>query len=68
MSILVYCFTYFPGEEYKEENTRLLTGNKFPPLPRKSYKVSRGPIHKINNSFSPDQLLIKLKHHVSYNL
>lgn len=66
-NLLCLFLTYFPGEEYKKENTRLLTGNKFPPQAT-SYKVSRGPVHKINNSFSPDQLLIKLKHHLSYNL
>ena len=48
--------------------SHVLVGNKFPPLFRKHDRVSRGTIHKINNSFSPDVSLIKLKHFLSHNL
>ena len=40
------------GDEYKKEDTYVLIGNKFPSLPRKHDRVSRGTIHKNNNSFS----------------
>ena len=46
----------------------MFIGNKFPPLPRKHDRVSRGTIHKNNNSFSPDESLIKLKDHLSHSL
>ena len=52
----------------KKVGTHLLVGNKFPSLPRKYNRVSRGTFHKNNNSFSPDETEIKLKHHLSPNL
>ena len=46
----------------------MLVGDKFPPLTRKNDRASRGIIHKNNNSFSPGEFLIKLKHHLIHNL
>ena len=43
-------------------------GNKFPPLHRKQDRVSCGAIYKINNSFSPDEFIITLKQHLSYQM
>ena len=56
------------GNEYKKEDTHVLLSIKFPPLTRKHHRVFRGTIHKNKNSFSPDELLFKLKHYLSYNL
>ena len=41
--------------------------NKILLLPKKTI-VSPGKSHKINNSCSPDEFLVKLKHHLSHNL
>ena len=46
----------------------VVVGNKFPPLLRKHDKVSRGKIHENNKSFSSNEFLINLKHHLSQNL
>ena len=42
--------------------------HKFPPLPRKHDRVSRGIIHNNNNFFSPDEFFVKLNNHLSHNL
>ena len=34
------------GDEYKKEDNIVLVGNKFPPLPKKHDRVSRGTIYK----------------------
>ena len=39
------------GDECKKEDIHVLMSNKFPPLPKKRDRVSRGTIHKSNNSF-----------------
>ena len=54
------------GNEHKREDTHVLVFNKFPPLPRKHDKASHGTVHRNNNYFSPDEFLIKLKHHLSH--
>ena len=41
----------------------MIVGNEFPTLPRNCGRVSRGTIHEINDSFSSDEFLIKLKDH-----
>ena len=55
------------GVEYKKEVTHVLIGNKLSPLYRKHDRVSRGTVQKNNISFSPDEFLMKLKHHISHN-
>ena len=67
-TVYPYCLNNCLGDEYKKVGTHLLVCNKFPSLPRKYNRVSRGTIHKNNNSFSPEEFLIKLKHHLSPNL
>ena len=52
-------------DEYKKENTHVLVGTKFPHVPSKHDKVSYRTIHKNINPFSPDEFLMKLKHHPS---
>ena len=52
-------------DEYKKKNTHVLVGTKFPPVPSKHDKVSYRTIHKNMNPFSPDEFLMKLKHHPS---
>ena len=54
------------GVELKKEDTRVFVDHIFPLLPRKHHRVSRGTIHKNANSFPPDALLIKLKHHLCH--
>ena len=46
----------------------MLVGNTFPPVPRKHDRVSCGTIHKNENSYSANEFLIKLKHHLCDNL
>ena len=46
----------------------MLVGNKFPPLLRTHNRFSRGSSHKNNNSLSPNEILITLKHHLNHNL
>ena len=52
------------GDEYKKEDSHVLLGNKFPRLPRKHIRVSGGTFHENSNSFSLDELSLKLKHNV----
>ena len=49
-------FKWFPMDEHKKKNIRVLVGNKLPPLPRKHDWVS------------PDEFLIKPKTHFSHHL
>ena len=65
-SLHIYGLNNRLGVELKKEDTFVLVDHIFPLLPRKHHRVSRGPIHKNNNSFPPDALLIKLKHHLSH--
>ena len=55
-------------DEYKKNATHVLAGNKFSPLLRKRNKISRGTSHNNNNSLSPDEFSIKLKHHFDHYL
>ena len=43
----------------------MFLGNTAPALPRKHDKLSREAIQENNNSFSPDELHIKLKYYLS---
>ena len=49
-------------DEYKKDDTIVLAGNKFPTLSRKQNRISDGNT-QITIAFSPDKLVIKLKHH-----
>ena len=46
----------------------MFVGNTVSALPRKHHQLSRRAIQENNNSFSPDELHIKLKYHLSYIL
>ena len=52
-------------DEYKKDNTHVLVGNKFLSLLRTESRVSCGTSLKINNSVSPAEFLIKIKHHLN---
>ena len=64
-TVYPYALSDRVGDEYKKENTYVCVGNKFPPIPRKHNRISRGTCHKKNNSLSPDEFLIKMKHDVN---
>ena len=51
------------GDEYKKDNTNVVVGKKFLPLPTKHNRISRSSLHKIKNSLSPGEFLIYLKHY-----
>ena len=65
-TVYLYGLDDYQGDECKKEDTHALVGNKFPPLLRKYDRVSCGTIHKNNNSYCPDEFLIKLKHQLSH--
>ena len=46
----------------------LVNNKQFLSLPRKRDRVFRGTSYKNNDSFSPKEFLIKLKHYLSHNL
>lgn len=49
-------------------DTLFIVGNKFPLLTRYHSRNFCGTTHKNNNSFSPDEFLIKLKNHLHCKL
>ena len=46
----------------------MLADSKFPPLLRKHNNIYRGTSQQNNNTLSPDEFLVKLKHHFNHNL
>ena len=67
-AVYFYDLNDWLGNEYKKEDTHVVMGDKFRPVLRKYDRVSRRAIHKNKNSFSPDDFLIKLEHHLSQNV
>lgn len=51
-----------------KKDPHVLAANKFSSLPRKYVVVSGRKVHQSNNSFTPDEFLIKLEHHLSHDL
>ena len=56
------------GDEFIRDNTHILVGTKFPPLPRSHKRTSRGTAHKSNNHTSPNSFLNKFKFHLKNKL
>ena len=54
-------------EEHKKNGSHLLVGNKFTPVSRKQNRIV-ARFRKNNDYLSPDEFLIKLKHHRNHNL
>ena len=56
------------GDDFVKEDTHILVGTKFPALPRKHDRMSRGLAHKFNRSLSPNEFISKFKYHLQNKL
>ena len=56
------------ADDFVKEDTHVMVGAKFPPLPRKNERISRGLVHKFNTSPSPNEFITKFKHHLHNKL
>ena len=56
------------GDDFVNQNTHVLVGKQFPPLPRKNARISRGQSHRNNSSLSPKDFFHQFKLHLNNNL